>query len=312
MYSQYPDGFSSGVTIRNVPIQITNPGRTFWVGNNAALLVGEKGASNNNKGTFLEPYSTINYAVTQAVAGRGDVIFVRPGVVETVTASGGLAIGTNGVALVGLGTGDARPTVNFTTATTASVTVTGNNVTIVNFLFTGGIDALTTPITVSGTDFSLLNSEFRDVTGKATKAIVATAGATRLWIEKYFHNGSASAGAASAIQLTGITNPVIKDFKLVGNFSVAAINITTTACVDVSFSDGYIWNKNSADVGICDTITGSTGKIGPSIYIMMTDNAANITEAVTGATFHLFDDVVACNLAGEKGMLINWVASTDA
>jgi hypothetical protein len=42
------------------------------------------------------------------------------------------------------------------------------------------------------------------------------------------------------------------------------------------------------------------------------DNAANVTEAITGATFVTFDPVYVVNLAGEKAMLINTTASTDA
>ena len=73
----------------------------------------------------------------------------------------------------------------------------------------------------------------------------------------------------------------------------------------------YIWNANAADVAIVDTVTASTGFIGPNINIMMADNTSNITEAVTGATFQVIDPVYVCNLAGEKAMLINWTASTD-
>lgn len=310
--SNYPDGFAAGVSIRGVPLLQTHPGKVFWVGNSATLLRDEKGASNGNKGTFLEPFSTIDYAVGQCAANRGDIIVVRPNHTETVTAAAGLDLDVAGIALIGLGSGSNRPKINFTTATTADMDVDAANITMVNFLFTGGVDALAAPIDVNAADFKLIDCEWRDVTGQATDVILADANADRLLVDGYFHNGAAAAGGASAIALIGMDNPVIKNFKIIGNFSVGAIDCRTTAVVDLDISDGYVWTKNAADIAIVDTVTGSTGKVGPNLQFMLTDNAANITESVTGATFHLFDPIYVCNLAGEKAMLINTTASTDA
>ncbi len=61
-----------------------------------------------------------------------------------------------------------------------------------------------------------------------------------------------------------------------------------------------------------DTITGTTGTIGPDIDIFLGVNAANITGAVTGVTLHVVDPVYVGNLVNEKALLINWVAATDA
>lgn len=302
--SNYPNGFANGVSIRGVPLSVSHPGSVFWVDSATG--------SNGNPGTYQRPFSTIDYAVGRCTANKGDIVYVKPGHTETVTAAGGLDLDVAGIAVIGLGAGSNRPTVNFTTAVGADMDVDAANITVYNVLFTGGIDALTGPIDVNAADFSLINGEWRDVTGQATDVIVTDANADRLYIDGWFHNGAAAAGANSAIALIGMDNPVVKNFKLVGNFAVSAIDCRTTAVVDLDISSGYIWTKNAADLCIKDTITGSTGKIGPSLYFMLTDNAANITEAVTGATFHLFDPIYVCNLAGEKAMLINTTASTDA
>lgn len=310
--SNYPNGFREAITIRGVPLLQSHPGKVFWVSNNSTLQTNEKAGSNGNDGSFWAPFSSIDYAVGRCTANKGDVIMVKPGHVETVTAAAGLDLDVAGIALVGLGSGSNRPQINFTTATTADMDVDAANITMVNFLFTGGIDALAAPIDVNAADFKLIDCEWRDVTGQATDVILADANADRLLIDGHFHNGAAAAGADSAIALVGMDNPVIKNFKIVGNFAVSAIDCRTTAVVDLEIYNGYIWTKNAADLCIKDTVTGSTGKIGPDLEFMLTDNAANITEAVTGATFHMFDPVYVCNLAGEKAMLINWTASTDA
>lgn len=303
--SNFPNGFANGVMIRGMPLLSAYPGSVFWVTSGT-------GGSNSNDGSFKRPFATIDYAVGRCTSGAGDIIVVKPGHTETVTAAGGLDLDVAGICVIGLGTGSSRPTVNFTTAVGADMDVDAANITVVNMLFTGGIDALTGPIDVNASDFSLINCEWRDVTGQATDVVVADANADRLLIDGHFHNGAAAAGGASAIALTGMDNPLIQNFRIVGNFSVGAIDIRTTAAVDVDINTGYIWTKNAADKAIIDTITGSTGKIGPDLNLMLTDNAANITEAVTGATFHLFDPIYVCNLAGEKAMLINTTASTDA
>jgi len=310
--SSYPNGFAEGIVIRGMPLQVAHPGEIFFVNNSSVLAKGGVAGSNGNDGTYKRPFASIDYAVGRCTASRGDIIFVMPGHVETVTAAAGLDLDVAGIAVVGLGHGSLRARVNFTTATTADMDVDAANVSLVNMLFTGGVDALVAPIDINAADCTMLNCEYRDVTGQATDVILADANADRLYIENYFHNGAAAAGANSAIALVGLDNPVIKNFRIVGNFAVSAIDCRTTAVVDLNISDGYIWTKNAADLCIKDTVTGSTGKIGPDLNFMLTDNAANITEAVTGATFHLFDPIYVCNLAGEKAMLINTTASTDA
>jgi hypothetical protein len=133
-----------------------------------------------------------------------------------------------------------------------------------------------------------------------------------LLIDGWIHRGDTAAGANSALAIVGGDGIRVKNFDIIGNFAVAAIDVRTTATTQLRVRDGNVRTYNAADLCIKDTITASTGFIGPGLYFMLTDHAANITEAVTGATFVVFDDVYVCNLAGEKGMLINWVASTDA
>lgn len=304
-FTNYPNGFPHGVTIRGIPILSMYPGKVWWVHS----VTGGDG----NPGTTPEqPFKTLDYAVCRCTAGNGDIIVCMPGHVETVVAAGGLALDVADICIVGLGAGSSRPTINFTTSVNADMNVDAANISMYNILFLGGIDALVAPIDVNAADFTLTNCEYRDVTGQATDVILGDANADRLWIENYYHNGAAAAGANSAIALNGSDNPVIKNFKIVGNFAVGAIDVRTAPVVDADISNGYIWTKNSADLCIIDTITTSTGKIGPNLLLMLTDNAANITEAITGATWHMFDDIFVCNLVNEKAMLINKTASTDA
>jgi hypothetical protein len=305
--SNFPNGFPAGVTIRGVPLQMTHPGNVFWVDSGAG--------GNGNPGTFARPFATIDYAVGRCTASNGDIIFVKPGHTETVSAAGGLDLDVAGIAVIGLGSGSLRPTVNFTTAVGADMDIDAANITVANILFTGGFDALTGPIDINASDCTLVNIETRDVTGQATDFIVTDANASRLLISGWTHSGAAAAGADTAISLVGGDDWTIEDFDIYGNFAVAAIENVTTAANRVRIGGGarpsYIWTENAADVAIT-MVAASTGFIGPAINIMLQDNAANITEAMVGAAMQFMQPINICNLAGESSMQTNITASTDA
>ena len=259
---------------------------------------------------------TIDEAVGSCTASRGDTIIVAPGHVETVIEAAGLALDKSGITLIGLGQGADRPQINFTTATTADMDVDAASITMSNFLFTGGVDELASPLDINAADFAMIDCEVRDVTGQMAIAMATDANADRMKLVRPVFRLAAAAGATEAIRIIGGDDIEIVSPKIYGNFSTGAIQVHTTATVRLmiygnSDCPAYIWNANAADVAIIDTITASTGFIGPNINIMMADNTSNITEAVTGATFQVIDPVYVCNLAGEKAMLINWTASTD-
>lgn len=284
--SSFPNGFAEGVLIRGVPLLQAYPGKVFWVGNSATLLQGEAGASNSNKGTFLSPWSTLDFAIGQCAANRGDIIVVRPGHVTTCIAAGTVTLDVAGVAIIGIGAGANRPTVNFTTATTASFLVTGANCTVMNMLFTGGINALVNPIHIQAADFALLNCEYRETsTFEAVDTILTTAAATRLLIDGYVHRGSAAAGANSAIALVGCVGPVIKNFKFDLNAAVAIIDLRTTLSSDISISNGVMRQRHATGLLISDTITGSLGTIGPNIFgKIVSSGTGAIAASVLSAT----------------------------
>ena len=307
-FSNYPNGFANGVAIRGLPVLNTYGGNLFVVDSGAG--------SNSNDGTHNRPFSSLDYAVGKCTANNADIIVVKAGHTETVTAAGGLDLDVAGITIIGLGNGDDRPTVNFTTATGADMDVDAANITVQNILFTGGIDALTGPIDVNAADFAMINCETRDVTGQGTDWIVADANADRMLIDGWVHRGAAAAGGASALQLVGGDNTTVRNFWIDGNFDTAAIENVTTAAVNLTVGGGsnsanYIRNRNSADVAFTAVAT-TTGNVGPNIYARITDNAANITEAFVGADMQFFTPIQIVNLDGESGMETNITASTDA
>lgn len=295
------------------PLPIETSGKVFYVGSTAVPggVVGVDAAQLGDRPQ--QPYATIDFAIGQCVANRGDTVIVLPGHLETVTAANGLDLDVAGVRVHGLGWGLSRPQVNFTTAVGANCRLNANSVWVENLRFTGGIDNLTNVIVVNGvTDCVLRNIEYRDVTGQAAIGVSVANNSDRLLIDGFRYLGDSAVGTTRAIQLNGADDFVLRNFYIYGNFSTSAIDMVTTLSARVYIRDGLIWTENAADLCINDTITGSTGTIGPNLYLVLQDNAANITEAVTGAAFQVMDDVYVVNAVNEKAMLINWTASTDA
>ncbi len=310
--SNFNGGFRNGVSIRGVPLAVTHPGKVFWVSNNSTLDQGENSGSNGNDGSFKSPYATIHYASTQCRANKGDVIFVKPGHVETVSAAAGLALAVAGVAIVGLGKGAARPKINLT-ATASTITFTAASVMMSNIVITGGIDAVVSAIVISAADVQLIDIEMRDVTGQMTAGVLTTAGANRLLIDGFVYDGDVAAGGAAAIAIVGGDKIRIRNLDIIGNFSVGCIDIRTTATTNILVTEVVrARNYNASCIFLIDTITASTGQIGPNINIHLLTDAANITEAITGATLVVMGQVLVVNKVGEQGFAINWTASSDA
>jgi len=306
--------FPHGVSSFGLPLigsgTIITTGNVFFVDSGHAAR-----ADSTDRGTYEKPFATLDYAIGRCTANNGDHIIVAPGHTETIAAAGGITVDVAGITIVGIGYGADRPTFNFT-ATTSTILVTAASTRIINMLFTGGIDAVATMFTISAADCEFVNCETRDVTGQMTSCITTTAGADRLRIDGYTHLGAAGAGANNCIEIVGGDRIVIRDVWIDGNFDVAAIENVTTAATNLTIHGGgdrptYIRNRNAADVCIACVAT-STGYIGPNIYAMLTDHAANITEAFVGAAMVFHQPISICNLAGEVGMNTNIPASTDA
>jgi hypothetical protein len=120
--------------------------------NGTALLPGQIGGSNSNAGTFNAPFATVDYAIGRCTASRGDVIMVKAGHAENLTAASAITSDVAGVAIVGLGSGTLQPT--FTWASTADATwvVSAANSSFVNLKFVANVADVTIGFDVSGVD----------------------------------------------------------------------------------------------------------------------------------------------------------------
>jgi len=301
------------------------PGRLYskWNSGNLVVYPGDagpgdeyfvdatNGADTNSGESWEQALATIDAAVGKCTASNGDKIFVAPYHAENLAADSAIDIDVAGVSVIGIRVGRQMPTLT-ATAVAGDCKLAANNVTIQNLCFVGGIDATTGVIEVTGNDCAVLDCEYRDSTGQATDILV-TDNALRLLIDGFRVIGASADGGDTAIMLDECDHAVIRNCYIIGNFDLGAIECRTTASEDIRIHDCTIKTYGGEDLGILDTITGSTGLIGPNVFMMLKDDAANITEAVTGATFTIFDvGVHVANKAGQKSLAINWTAAADS
>jgi hypothetical protein len=154
--TNFPSGFAAGLTVRGLPLLQAQPGTAYWLGNSSIITPGCVGGSDNNNGTFQKPFGTLLGALAKMTHGAGDILFIKPGHYEVISSATIAALNCAGVAIIGLGGGDMRPTFNFTTATTANIQLRAARMALQNCVFLANfadiasfITAVTAQVTAS-------------------------------------------------------------------------------------------------------------------------------------------------------------------
>lgn len=319
--SNFPGGFASGVTIRGVPLVQTNPGKVFWVYNGTALLPGQRGGSDGNKGTFDSPFSTLDYAIGQCVDNRGDIIFIKPGHAETVASATAVVCDVAGVAIVGLGRGTNRPTFTFTTANTAKIPVSAANVLFSNCLFVANFaDIATTFLLTTAPGFTVDSCEFRDTDATHNALTVITTTVSVVADDLTFSNNKVlslgTTAATTAIKVLGTQDKLtITD----NYFSRAAISNTAVvlahaALVVTNLDMGRnkvfspTTDTSSGAMLITTTATTNTGMVYDN-YVKSLD-VAGMLVAPTGTKYGFTNNLMS-GTADSSGILIP-AADSDA
>ena len=289
-------------------------GQLPFLGSGKVFIVGDSGVANRSMLQELfniDPdgvdrfFSTIGAAIDSCTNDAGDVIYVMPGHTEDIDSAGALSIDKIGVSIIGLGSGSDRPTLTFTSATTADIDIDAANVTIKNILFKCDIDSLAAGIDVNSDNFTLEECEFQNVgTDDALIWVITDATADDIHIiDNVFRQNHA--GPTEAIRLVGADRAIIKGNYIFGDYSTAAINGITTASTEILVKDNTIVNNNAAGFAI-DLVASSTGRIednrGTSGY------ATDLSKVIDPADCQMSENYFS-NTAGETGALIGSVSA---
>jgi hypothetical protein len=311
--SNYPNGLNA--TIRGVPIGVTHPGKIFYVSNSTvtpATADGLAGANVEGLGTYQRPFSTIDFAVGQCVASRGDVIFVMPGHAETVTATS-IALDVAGVSIVGLGFGSLRPTLTFGAAA-ATIQVTAANVSVTNILHVANFaDVATAYTNNAGPEFSVEGCEFRDTSSIlnflscVTTTVSVNADGLNFSRNKVFGLGTTAATTPIVVAGT-ISRPTINDNRVV----LAILNNTSALLAhgalvvsNLEMIDNKVFRPNSdTSAGAILITTSATTNTGMVINNhVKTVDVAGMLLVTAGSAYGVHENYVS-GTADASGLLI--------
>lgn len=322
--SNFPAGFNN-VTIRGIPLTQAHPGQTFWVSNaTTSVLPGHVGGSDGNPGTFAAPFSTLDYAIGRCVAGRGDIIFVKPGHAESIASATALNLDVKGVAIVGLGFGNSRPAFTFTTANTATIPVSADNIAFINCRFIGNFLGIASAFTLAAAaNFTLQDCDFSDTSAILNfLAIVTTTVSTNsdfLYIgNNRVHSIATTRAVAPFVILNTMTGLTVVDNRV--TCTVAHNNVSqlvshaALVMTDLLVKSNYVYcvNTDTATGAVLLSTTATTGSgmvAHNRIYAL--DIAAAIVVTATAVQYGLFDNLYIGDGTSNSGFVLPAIG-TDA
>ena len=267
------------------------------------------------------PLASIAYAFSSDLVAAGDVIYVLPGHAETVNNTDRITCDIAGVKVIGLGWGNRRPTITFSTDTTADIDIDAANIMLKNLRFVGNIAALAAPIDVNAAGFVMEDCDW--YVASATKdidiTILGVATANDMIIRRCRFNYDASneatgvavsAASTEVIRIVGQDRTIIEDCYMAGNFATAAINAITTKSMDIKILRNAIYNDQTADVaGVIDLVAGCTGVIAHNYgFHGLHDDASALATIIDPASCAMIENYFS-NVVTETGGLVGTASS---
>lgn len=260
------------------------------------------------------PFASIDYAVGQCTANKGDVIYVMPGHTETVATDGALAVDINGVSIIGLGEGDGRPLISISGLAAAAAIVSADGCIIDNMRFSIAIDAATDPIQITGSGNIMRNCEVIEASAcEAIDLISVGADANRNILHdlKIRGRNTGDGDAHCAIHLNGCDDCEIYNIHAYnGDWEEAVIFNETDECLNIHIHDCILQTQAGEDLSIV-LDANTTGEI-HDLKCILKDDAANIDQCLDIGKCHVYDPVLVVNADGEKGIEWPGTDSVDA
>ncbi len=256
-----------GLQVSGVPTMGVNPlplANNYWF---VSSLIGSNGFPGNS---YTQPFATLAFAASSTnnpSLAVGDCIVLMEGHAETIAAAGGVTLNTVGLQVVGLGTGNYRPTFTFSTATTATMLFSAASTSISNIIGVTGIDVLATAFDVRAAGCSIGTSgygyvEWQDPSSslQAIRQILTTTAANNLIVNlKVIGITSGGTSPVNSVRLVGCDSGLV-NIDFYGRASTAVVEFFTGAASTNIEVYGYMYNSGVTNYtkDVVDTVTGST------------------------------------------------------
>lgn len=311
--TNYPTGFPQGLSVRGLPLLSSYPGQVFWVDS----------VYGGNDGTFDSPFTTVTLALARCVADRGDIIMVKAGHAETISSATSLLLNKAGVAIIGLGAGTKRPTFTFTTANTARIPVSVDNVSIQNCRFIGNFLSIATCfLLTTAANFTVDTCDFADTSAiLGFLSIITTTVSVNSDNLTFTNNRRISLATTTpgpdivvANTMTGLTVVGNQSYHTTISNNVAALIAHGALVMTAAFianNDVYSVNTDTATGGVLVTTSATTGSgIIKGNRVRALDVAAEIMVTATAVQYGMFDNLYIGDGTYNSGFVSPAIGST--
>lgn len=200
------------------------------------------------------PFATIDYAIGQCTANRGDVILVLPGHSESINTAGGITCDVAGVSIVGLGNGADMPLITVgTSLDTATILISAADVRLANLEIVPGNDGVDILIDINADGAIIEDCNIHSDEANAYQADTyidingGGANAADRAIIRRNKISSITAGANQAIEIGAVQAGLrVEDNWIEGDFAVAGIH-SASVLTNCLVARNYIHNVNAGD-----------------------------------------------------------------
>jgi hypothetical protein len=237
------------------------PGNIYFV--NSAT-----GTDSTSNGTGPDaPFKTINYAIAQCTASKGDIIYVMPGHSESISGVGAIAASIIGVQIIGLGTGTLRPLITLhTTATT--IAVSAASVTFKNLRITGDVTGVVTIFNITAANCTIDGVDFIETAScAALQFILTTSAAVDLRVQNcsWIQTVTAAGALQQWIVLTGADRAkILNNYASLKGYATSnpangVVVGVTTASANVEIGNNTFISSNSTGTIAISLLAATTG-----------------------------------------------------
>lgn len=294
-------------TIENVA---KTPGEIFFVDSTSTTGADSAGYGRNPDAPFL----TIDYAIGNCTANKGDIIYVMPGHAETITGTS-ITADVAGISIIGIGKGSLMPTISHNHAN-AEVSIAADNVTWQGIRHRADVTSVAVAIEIEdGADYCTVRDCVFDVVATTTDEFLVTIRTNDASNFALIENNDIDmglGGAVAAISFTKDTDgTTVRNNRIQGDYSTACINGLTTLSTKLDINGNLLINGNSGNIGTepgIELLTGTTGTIRKN-YIVC--NLATKAAAVVADTCMLFENYYNEDISGGATGGIVGTASAD-
>lgn len=255
------------INLNGVFTKLPYPGKVFWV-NNSSIIPDEGAGGFDTKGggTYLRPFKTIDFAIGQCLADRGDVIYAMPGHVETVDTDH-VIFDVAGVSCIGLGSGENQARFKMANLT-KSVQINSADVTISNMNFrvdVAGSVVIIGLIINSTSSHALITDCLFDFNLQTDNfgVIISIDEADFTTVENCVLVTAAGASTGNGILLSDTSEgAIIRNNKITGDYDASCIGNQTALSTNVLIENNLLVQGYTDDLNpqpVLELFTGTTG-----------------------------------------------------